>query len=366
VSATKLSELPVPFVTVTNWIRAARLCGINIEAVFRELGIDTSRLHPETATIARETMQNLMRRCIEATRQVNNGQHFPIVLGDTFAFEYMGDVETFITTSATLRDASRALEWIPPLINPYMSFTLAEHGQDARIALTYHVPVTDQGANTIAWAFTEGVMASLAKFRRLLFGQDVPFGRVQFRHDRHAFSTMVEHYLGIPVEWNAPLDALLFDRILLDQPLRGAFPMLHEQAAARVAQKVAQRHAEAEQQTPSGDTALAHQPGHALTQQIERLLRDKPRLLGLGLEALAEELGLHARTLQRRLKDADESHSAILGRVRYELAQQWLRQDSLSIEDISDRLGFTDRRSFTQAFTRWSGKTPSQFRRGGA
>jgi len=85
--------------------------------------------------------------------------------------------------------------------------------------------------------------------------------------------------------------------------------------------------------------------------------------MGLGLPALADELHLHARTLQRRLKDLGDSHSAIQGRIRYKLAQQWLQDQAQPIEDISDRLGFSDRRSFTQAFSRWSGLTPSQYRR---
>ena len=82
----------------------------------------------------------------------------------------------------------------------------------------------------------------------------------------------------------------------------------------------------------------------------------------LGLDALAQELGLHARTLQRRLKELGDSHSAIQSRVRYRLAREWLQNTALSVEDISDRLGFSDRRSFTQAFARWSGVTPSQYR----
>jgi AraC-like DNA-binding protein len=151
------------------------------------------------------------------------------------------------------------------------------------------------------------------------------------------------------------MDALWFDRALLDQPLRGAFPVLHEQAAQRLEKKVAER---AEPKPAEHSTQ-----GQALIKQIERAFHDKPRLMGLGLEALAEELGLHARTLQRRLKEVDDSHSAIQGRVRYELAQQWLKNEGMPIEDISDRLGFSDRRSFTQAFTRWSGITPSQYRR---
>lgn len=346
-------DQPIPFVTVTNWVRAARLCGIDIEAIFRQEGIDTASLHPETSTISRDTMQRLMQRCVDETRRVGSPRHFPVALGETFAFEYMSDVETFITTSATLRDATRALEWIPPLINPYLTFSLAEHGSEARITLNFSVP--DESFER-TWPFAEGVITSTIKFSRLLLGGQTLFGRITLRHPRHLNSDLVEAALQVPVEWGAPLDAIWFDRALLDQPLGGAFPVLHEQAAQRLAQKLAQR-AEA----PPAQ-AGSHQ-GQQLIKQIERAFNDKPRLMGLGLDALAEELGIHARTLQRRLKDVNDSHSAIQGRVRYKLAQQWLKHDALAIEDISDRLGFSDRRSFTQAFTRWSGITPSQYRR---
>jgi len=156
-------EHPIPFVTVTNWVRAARLCGININEIFAQEGIDTATLHPETSVIGRETMQRVMHRCVDETRRVGSPQHFPIALGDTFAFDYMSDVETFITTSATLRDATRALQWIPPLINPYMSFALAEHGSEARIAIHFAVP--DDTTDT-TWPFTEGVIATTIKISR--------------------------------------------------------------------------------------------------------------------------------------------------------------------------------------------------------
>jgi len=34
----------------------------------------------------------------------------------------------------------------------------------------------------------------------------------------------------------------------------------------------------------------------------------------------------------------------------------------VSIDDISARLGFSDRRAFTAAFKRWEGETPSAWR----
>lgn len=343
----------VPFVTVTNWVRAARLCGIDIASLFKDEGIDMAALHPQTATVDRHTMQRLMHRCVAETRRAGSPLHFPLVLGDSFAFEYLSDVETFITTSATLREATRALDWIPPLVNPFMQFLLAEHGAEARLSLRFDTP---DNHPDLTWPFTEGVFATVMKFSRMLMGGQPLFGRISLRHAAHAQADAVERHFQVPVTWGAEVDALWFSRTLLDTPLQGAFPSLHEQAAQRVVAQVAQRtHAMAADALGLG--------GHPLVQQIEQRLLDKPRLLGLGLEALAEELGVHARTLQRRLKEAGDSHSAIQARIRQRLAEAWLQQGTLNIEDISDRLGFTDRRSFTLAFQRWTGQTPSQWRR---
>ncbi|MGE5450211.1 MAG: AraC family transcriptional regulator ligand-binding domain-containing protein [Acidobacteriota bacterium] len=349
-----LPEPAIPFVTVTNWVRAATQCGIDLAALFQQEGIDVAQLHPESATIRREAMQRIMQRCVDQTRQQARGQHFPIVLGESFAFEYLSDVETFITTSATLRDATRSLEWIPPLINPFMGFSLAEQGHQARIALQYKHP--DASADN-TWHFTEAVFTTTVKFSRLLLGPDAFIGRVTLRHPQHADADSLARFFQAPIEYDAPIDALWFDRSMLDRPLRGAFPILHELAAQRVAQQLAQRTEHSQTESRPGDTP-------PLVTQIAQLLSQRPALLGQGLDAVALALGVHARTLQRRLKDLGDSHSAIQDRVRYQLAQQWLRDDARSIEDISEQLGFSDRRSFTQAFTRWAGRTPSQFRRG--
>lgn len=345
------AEPPIPFVTVTNWVRAARRCGIDIEAIFGAEGLDGAQLHPATATVSRELMQRIMNRCVDDTIRVGSPLPFPIALGETFAFEYLADVDTFITTSATLRDAARALAWIPPLVNPYLRFELTEHGSEARISLHHEV---DDIPLDRAWAFTEAAFTTVIKFSRLLMGSQPLIGRISLRHPRHPHSDAFEAHHQVPVEHQAPLDALWFDRILLDRPLQGAFPTLHEIAAQRVIEQVAQRQV---QQAREG------QSSPPLIDQIERAFLAKPRLMGLGLGALAEELALHERTLQRRLKELGDSHSAIQGRVRYRLARQFLLDTELPIEDISERLGFADRRSFTQAFTRWSGHTPSQFRR---
>lgn len=101
-----------------------------------------------------------------------------------------------------------------------------------------------------------------------------------------------------------------------------------------------------------------------VTAQLEHEFTRQPDLLGLGIGALAKRLRTSRRTLQRRLGEEGMTFSAVEARVRARLAEELLAEPKLSIEQVSERLGFTDRRSFTQAFTRWFGLPPSQMRRG--
>jgi AraC-like DNA-binding protein len=101
-----------------------------------------------------------------------------------------------------------------------------------------------------------------------------------------------------------------------------------------------------------------------VTAQLELAFTRQPELLGLGIGALAKRLCTSRRTLQRRLGEEGMTFSAVEARVRARLAEQLLSEPKLSIEQVSERLGFTDRRSFTQAFTRWFGLPPSHMRRG--
>ncbi|MFN3886914.1 MAG: helix-turn-helix domain-containing protein [Aquabacterium sp.] len=341
----------VPFVTVTNWIRAARRCGIDIEALFLAEGMDITRLHPSTATIRPAAVARIMHRCLGEARRLGCPHHFPIVLGDTFAFEYLSDVETFISTSATLRDAARALTWIPPLVNPLLTFELQEFGDRARIVLRLGHETAPTPPEE-AWPFLEAAFTTLVKFSKTLLTDVTLAGRLTLRHGAHEHSAHLASHLQVELEHDAPIDALWFDRALLDRPLIGALPGLHEVAAQRITEEIARRAPPAEVSQPSH---------HPLVRQIEQTYLTRPALLGEGLAALASELGLHPRTLQRRLRDAGDSHSAILDRVRFHLARQWLSTPPVQIESVALRLGFADRRSFTQAFIRWTGVPPRRY-----
>jgi AraC-like DNA-binding protein len=81
------------------------------------------------------------------------------------------------------------------------------------------------------------------------------------------------------------------------------------------------------------------------------------------LEDIAQQIGVSPRTLKRRLADGGTSYSELLDEQRQERALLLLRDESLSREQIAERLGYSDAANFTRAFRRWTGKTPGMVRR---
>jgi AraC-like DNA-binding protein len=83
------------------------------------------------------------------------------------------------------------------------------------------------------------------------------------------------------------------------------------------------------------------------------------------LEQVAERLGVSARTLKRKLKVEGKAFSDLLDEIALEQARVLLRQPGLSIEQVAERLGYSDVSNFGRAFRRWTGVTPAAFRREG-
>ena len=81
------------------------------------------------------------------------------------------------------------------------------------------------------------------------------------------------------------------------------------------------------------------------------------------MDTTAAVLCVTPRTLRRRLIEEETTFLKLRDEVRYGLAKEFLRECVLSVEQISDRLGYVDPTSFINAFKRWTGETPLSYRK---
>ncbi|PMN89884.1 AraC family transcriptional regulator [Enterovibrio norvegicus] len=98
-----------------------------------------------------------------------------------------------------------------------------------------------------------------------------------------------------------------------------------------------------------------------LNEKITQMLLERPGQYP-SIEVLSSELGMSSRTLRRHLKTENTSYQHILDHVRYSLARHYLLSTHISIEEVSERVGYSDSANFRQAFRKWSGHSPRAYR----
>lgn len=81
-----------------------------------------------------------------------------------------------------------------------------------------------------------------------------------------------------------------------------------------------------------------------------------------GLE-VAQMMGIHRRTLSRWLRSEGISLRTVVNEARFGAAKQLLIDTDMCLAGISAALEFSDPAAFTRAFRRWSGTTPSAWRK---
>lgn len=83
-----------------------------------------------------------------------------------------------------------------------------------------------------------------------------------------------------------------------------------------------------------------------------------------GINLIAKSFHMAERTLHLRLSREGTSYRVILNEVRNELAQRYLKESSLTVQEIAFLLGYEHTQNFYRAFLKNNRITPSQFRRG--
>jgi len=100
---------------------------------------------------------------------------------------------------------------------------------------------------------------------------------------------------------------------------------------------------------------------NGIDQKVLEILRRSDQA-GLGIQHVANKLQMTSRTLQRHLADAGISFRELREMARQEEACRLLANTDHSVADIADILGYFEIASFSNAFRRWTGASPSAYR----
>lgn len=264
---------------------------------------------------------------------------FGLRLGQLQEADVFGCVTALCRAAPTFRDGVKCLiDYIPVVHSPVTVMELVEGRETAELRWSVRA---DLGSNN--QAHYQAVLLD-SKLLKLIGGRDFRLSYVNLTLEAQQKDIPeIEQSIGCSFHSRASTNCIAFPIGFLDQPVPTSNRLLYRLLGGYLDQvKVASR--------------------KTIVERVEDYVRGALPSGHCSIERCAKKLGTSVRTLQAHLSDCGVKFSDILEKQRIELAQIYLEQEQLSLDEISVLLGYSEQSSFGRAFKRWTGSTPQRFR----
>ncbi len=337
-SAFPLAHRPVSLHGVVATARLLVERGVAVEALLAGSGIPPQRLQEPARLISLH--QEL--RIFDNARRLSGDESLGLRLGKAMHISSYGILGYTMLVSPTVRVALETAIRFPLLLGSYFRLAVEEDGRQARLL------ARDYACQPDLYRFNvEMCLSSMWSIVCDCMGVCWPPTAVHMRFAEPAHAALYPQIFGQQGLFSCSEDALLFPAKWLDrpQPLADAvsFHMAQEQCERLQSQWQASQ-------------------GTALVARVQRLLQSDPARFAC-ISELTAVLHMSERTLRRKLAASGTAFQALLDEARQQQALQLLQHSQLSIGQIAEQLGFAEPASFRHAFTRWTGRRPSELRR---
>jgi AraC-like DNA-binding protein len=100
-----------------------------------------------------------------------------------------------------------------------------------------------------------------------------------------------------------------------------------------------------------------------LIESVRRVLQTELLKDTCSVAVIARLFSMHRRTLHRHLRMEGVAFRQVANEIRFEIACDLLANTEMTLGQIAAALRYSEPSAFTRAFRRWSGQTPSAWRR---
>jgi AraC-like DNA-binding protein len=322
--------------TLGSWVkavcRALDAAGCDSAALLAEAGFDSKSLDNPTARFPLTQTARLWRIAVAATGDAA----FGIKVASHIKQTTFHALSFGLSASSTLKEAFERVQRYCHVASDAIEYEFS------RSAAEYHFVI--KPAADVADESVDALVAAYLRMCRSLMGHDYSPLRIEFRRARPGRIEDFESLLRAPLQFGAAQTRLVFDSDAIERPLDGGNPELARHSDAIALQYLSQMERDNIQ-------------WHVRDVLTRRLDHGEP-----SQEDVAELLNMSARTLQRKLSDGGVTYKQILDETRRVLALAYLSTPRHTVSEVTYMLGFSAGSSFTRAFRRWTGQSPSDWR----
>lgn len=263
-----------------------------------------------------------------------------LLLGKAYRLEAYGLLGYAFMSAPTLRHAMIVLRNYGPLTFTFFDVNFLVEGHNGILRFSPDIPIPED----LLGYYVDRDMTAAVNSGRDSLRRPIEPTKIQLMHHGKEQREIYERHFRCPISFSATASELHMDAALLDEPM----PMGDAETTAMCQQQcrllVARMGA-----------------GSSFVDEVRQMIVARPGYFP-DIDYIAEKLNMTSRTLRRKLAREDSSFQAILAEVRYQLAREYLATSTLPLEEISVLLGYSAPGNFSNAFKRWHGSSPREFR----
>ncbi len=307
--------------------------GQDVASVFDGTGIDPDTLDAD-ARVPFTPMLTLLERAAQQT----SCPHLGLLIGQRFDFVLHGSLGKLMLTAPRLGQA-------------LMDFVTCQQGyySGTIVYLNQFDDICTFGCGTYAASHRgsqvlyDAVIGIALRMIEVLTNNKVKPVGIHFSHRAPEDVTPYARLLKIPMQFDQYRSCILLDAESLQVALPGSDPALRCRLQADMSRSILR-------DAPDLPTRTRQAVRHVLYTNTPTL------------PAVAAEMSLHPRTLERRLAKEGETFRSLRDDVRFSVARELLDLTEIPVGEIAAMLAFASPGVFSDAFRRRSGTSPSLWR----
>lgn len=324
----------VPAAWVAHIASVVARSKVSTERLLEGQSLATQDLVDPNARVSLATLIAIIERARSLTRDPALG----VELGLQTRATLWGNLGFATLSAPSMRGALELAIRFCDVVTPAIALRLREEGTEAELILDERDDFGSARDVIVLW-----LLLGIWNVGRMMTGAPST-ARLELAFPEPAYASRLQAELPA-VRFGQPASRLLFDARRLDLPY-----VLHDPSALRAAVELCERQHE----------ALGH--GDAVAPRVRQLLTRSIHALP-GFKAIAGKLQLSPRTLSRRLAAEGTSLQALIEEERKRQGLTLVAANERTISEIADRLGYSNVSNFERAFRRWTGCSPTQYRR---
>ena len=309
--------------------------GIDPGPLFTEYGIDPAIQLDANARVSESKIDEISA----AAAQQTGDPFFGLKEADYLLPAQLGPLGFAWLASTSLRSALLRLQRYIRVISEKKQIDLQGSAQVLVVNISFDAPSAD------AYQRDTASLALLTRMCRFIYGDNWNPMAVYFAHPTPSDSSYFFSFFRCPVEFNAGVNGLHIGSQQADEKLSGSnkqLAQLHDHIVIRYLASIDQKD---------------------IVNRVRSAILERLGEGGVTESCAADSLHMSTRNLHRKLAAEGSNFKDLLLEIRTELANQYINDATLTLTEISYMLGFSEVSSFSRAYRRWTGQSPSEARK---